>query len=229
MIRKVLNVNGVDQLLIVDENASLADVLRNQMLLTGCKVGCGIGQCGACNIVMNGKVTRSCVTKMGKVLDGAVIQTIEGLGTPENLHPLQLAWMAYGCAQCGFCSPGFIMTAKVLLEENDSPTRQEVRNWFNKNRNLCRCTGYKPLIDAVMAAAKVLRGEMRKEDLLFTPNGESIIGTSYARPSALAKVMGKWDFGADDALKMPEGTLRLALVQAEVSHAIIKYIDISVA
>ena len=118
MIRKVLNVNGVDQLLIVDENASLADVLRNQMLLTGCKVGCGIGQCGACNIVMNGKVTRSCVTKMGKVLDGAVIQTIEGLGTPENLHPLQLAWMAYGCAQCGFCSPGFIMTAKVLLEEN---------------------------------------------------------------------------------------------------------------
>lgn len=229
MIRKVLNVNGVDQLLIVDENASLADVLRNQMLLTGCKVGCGIGQCGACNIVMNGKVTRSCVTKMGKVLDGAVIQTIEGLGTPENLHPLQLAWMAYGCAQCGYCSPGFIMTAKVLLEENDSPTRQEVRNWFNKNRNLCRCTGYKPLIDAVMAAAKVLRGEMRKEDLLFTPNGESIIGTSYARPSALAKVMGKWDFGADDALKMPEGTLRLALVQAEVSHAIIKYIDISVA
>lgn len=229
MIRKILNVNGVDQLLIVDENASLADVLRNQMLLTGCKVGCGIGQCGACNIVMNGKVTRSCVSKMGKVPDGAVIQTIEGLGTPENLHPLQLAWMAYGCAQCGFCSPGFIMTAKVLLEENASPTRQEVRNWFNKNRNLCRCTGYKPLIDAVMAAAKVLRGEMRKEDLLFTPNGESIIGTSYARPSALAKVMGKWDFGADDALKMPEGTLRLALVQAEVSHALIKYIDISVA
>ena len=229
MIRKVLNINGVDQILTVDENVSLADVLRNQMLLTGCKVGCGIGQCGACNIVMNGKVTRSCVTKIGKVPEGAVIQTIEGLGTPDNLHPLQLAWMAYGCAQCGYCSPGFIMTAKVLLEENASPTRQEVRNWFNKNRNLCRCTGYKPLIDAVMAAAKVLRGEMRKEDLLFTPNGESIIGTSYARPSALAKVMGKWDFGADDALKMPEGTLRLALVQATVSHALIKYIDISVA
>ena len=229
MIRKVLNINGVDQLLVVDENVSLADVLRNQMLLTGCKVGCGIGQCGACNIVMNGKVTRSCVTKMGKVPEGAVIQTIEGLGTPDNLHPLQLAWMAYGCAQCGYCSPGFIMTAKVLLEENASPTRQEVRSWFNKNRNLCRCTGYKPLIDAVMAAAKVLRGEMRKEDLLFTPNGESIIGTSYARPSALAKVMGKWDFGADDALKMPEGTLRLALVQAEVSHALIKNIDTSVA
>lgn len=229
MVKKSLIINGIQQTLIIDENASLADVLRKQMLLTGCKIGCGIGQCGACNIILDGKVVRSCVMKMARVPEDAVIMTIEGLGTPENLHPLQLAWMTFGCAQCGFCSPGFIMTAKVLLENNQSPTREEVRDWFQKNRNLCRCTGYKPLIDAVMAAAKVMRGEIKKEDLLFKANGESILGTSYARPSAVAKVTGKWDFGADEALKMPENTLRLALVQAEVSHANIKGIDTSEA
>lgn len=225
MVKKTLIINGIQRTVIVDENTSLADVLRNQMLLSGCKIGCGIGQCGACNIVMDGKVIRSCVYKMKRVPDDAVITTIEGIGTPENLHPLQVAWMAFGCAQCGFCSPGFIMSATVLLDENSSPTREEVRAWFDKNRNLCRCTGYKPLIDAVMEAAKVMRGELKKEDLLFKPNGKSIVGTSYARPSAVAKVTGAWDFGADDALKMPGNTLRLALVQAEVSHANIKGID----
>ncbi|OYP21360.1 hypothetical protein CG709_07905 [Lachnotalea glycerini] len=198
MVKKSLIINGIQQTLIIDENASLADVLRKQMLLTGCKIGCGIGQCGACNIILDGKVVRSCVMKMARVPEDAVIMTIEGLGTPENLHPLQLAWMTFGCAQCGFCSPGFIMTAKVLLENNQSPTREEVRDWFQKNRNLCRCTGYKPLIDAVMAAAKVMRGEIKKEDLLFKANGESILGTSYARPSAVAKVTGKGDHGAHE-------------------------------
>ena len=133
--------------------------------------------------------------------------------------------MAHGCAQCGFCSPGFIMTAKVLLDNNNAPTREEVRDWFQKNRNLCRCTGYKPLVDAVMDAARVYRGEITKEDLVFKPTGDSIIGTKYVRPSAAQKVMGTWDFGADDALKMPEGTLRLALVQANVSHALLKGVD----
>ena len=85
--------------------------------------------------------------------------------------------MAYGCAQCGFCSPGFIISAKVLLDNNPSPTREEVRDWFNKQRNLCRCTGYKPLIDATMAAAAVMRGEMTKEDLVFKQTGDSIVGT----------------------------------------------------
>ena len=90
------------------------------------------------------------------------------------MHPLQVAWMAHGCAQCGFCTPGFIISAKVLLEQNPNPTREEVRDWFNKTRNLCRCTGYKPLVDAVMDAAAVLRGEMTKEDLVFKPTGDSI-------------------------------------------------------
>lgn len=225
MQKKLLHINGLPRVLIVDQEASLASVLREQLLLTGCKVGCNQGQCGTCSIIMDGKVVRSCIVKMKRVPDEAEITTIEGLAKPENLHPLQVAWMAYGCAQCGFCSPGFILSAKVLLDHNQSPTREDVREWFQKNRNACRCTGYKPLVDAVMAAAKVIRGEMHKEDLLYKPVGNKIYGTTYHRPSALRKVTGTWDYGADVALQMPPGTLRMALVQAEVSHANILSID----
>lgn len=225
MQKKVLHVNGLPRVLIVDPETSLASVLREQLLLTGCKVGCNQGQCGTCSIIMDGKVVRSCIVKMKRVPDEANITTIEGLAKPENLHPLQVAWMAYGCAQCGFCSPGFILSAKVLLDTNSAPTREDVREWFQKNRNACRCTGYKPLVDAVMAAAKVMRGEMHKEDLLYKPVGNRIYGTTYHRPSALRKVTGTWDYGADVALQMPPGTLRMALVQAEVSHANIMGID----
>lgn len=227
-LRKLL-VNGVSRTVTVSDDDSLAQILRNEMLLTGCKISCGEGHCGACNVIVDGKLTRSCVMKMSRVREEAEILTIEGLGTANNLHPLQLAWMAHGCAQCGFCSPGFILSAKALLDENPAPSREDVRNWFERNRNLCRCTGYKPLVDAVMDAARVLRGEMSKEDLLFLPTDNKILGTAYARPSAAAKVMGTWDFGADDTLKLPEYTLRLALVQAAVSHANILSIDISEA
>jgi aldehyde oxidoreductase len=230
VIRKIVKVNGIARSLIVDPAQSLADALRKQLLLTGCKVGCGQGQCGSCSVIMDGKLVRSCIVKMAKVPDNAEITTIEGLGGVDNLHPLQVAWIAHGGAQCGFCTTGFIMSAKVLLEQNSNPTREEVRDWFHKNRNACRCTGYKPLIDAVMDAAKIMRGELKKEDLLFKPGeNESIMGTTYHRPSAVAKVTGQWDFGADVALQMPTGTLRLALVQAEVSHALIKSIDTSEA
>ncbi|MFQ7549878.1 MAG: (2Fe-2S)-binding protein [Blautia marasmi] len=163
MIKKVLKINGLPRTLIVNEEDSLAKVLREQMMLTGCKVGCGQGQCGTCTVIVNGKAVRSCIMKMGRLEDDSEIETIEGIGTIDDLHPLQVAWMGHGCAQCGFCSPGFIMSAKVLLEENPSPTREEVRHWFQVHRNLCRCTGYKPLVDAVMDAAKVLRGEMKKK------------------------------------------------------------------
>ncbi len=229
MIKKVLSINGARKAIIVDPNDTLAKVLREQEHLTGCKISCGVGQCGACTVLVNGKAQRACILKMGKLEDGTEIETIEGVGCPENLHPLQLAWMGHGCAQCGFCSPGFIMSAKALLAENPSPTREEVRQWFYDHKNLCRCTGYKPLVDAVMDAAKVMRGEMKKEDLLFKPVGNKIVGTEFVRPSAMAKVMGTWDFGADDALKMPEGTARLALVQSDIPHGKIKGIDFSEA
>lgn len=230
MRRISLNVNGVDRPVVVDPKRMLSDVLREQLLLTGCKVCCGDGQCGSCTVLIDGAPVRSCKKTVGSVPEDAKIVTIEGLGSALDLHPLQIAWMAHGSAQCGVCTPGFLMSAKALLDKTLSPTREEVRNWFHRNRNLCRCTGYKPLIDAVMDAAAVLRGEMKKEDLLFKPGPDGkILGTWFHRPSALAKVTGTWDFGADVALHMPENTLRLALVQAKVSHANIKGIDTSVA
>lgn len=229
MIKRTFIVNGVARQVVVEDGETLASFLRERLLLTGCKIGCGQGHCGACNVIVDGKVTRACITKLTRLPDNAEITTIEGIGTLSDMHPLQVAWMAHGCAQCGFCSPGFIMTSKVLLDNNPNPTREEVRDWFQKNRNLCRCTGYKPLVDAVMDAARVIRGEITKEDLVFKPTGDSIVGTNYIRPSAAQKVTGTWDFGADDALKMPKDTLRLALVQAKVSHALLKGVDTSEA
>jgi aldehyde oxidoreductase len=230
MIKKTLKINGINQVVISAPEALLANVLREQLGLTGTKIGCGKAQCGACNVILNDKLIKSCATKMSKIPDSASIITIEGVGSPENLHPVQLAWIVHGGAQCGFCSPGFIVSAKALLDQNPNPTREEVRDWFQRNRNACRCTGYKQLVDAVMDAAKVMRGEMKAEALLFKiPADGEIWGTGYPRPSAVAKVTGTLDYGADLGLKIGEGTLRLALVQATVSHAVIKGIDTSAA
>ncbi len=230
MIKRTLHINGMPKTVIVEPDTMLADVLREQLKLTGTKVGCGQGQCGCCSVILDGKVVRSCITKVKRVEDGACVTTIEGIGTPDNLHALQLAWTVHGGAQCGFCSPGFIVSAKGLLDENNAPTRRQVRDWFQKHRNACRCTGYKPLVDAVMDAAKVVRGEMTLKDLAFKlPADGRIWGTAYPRPSAVAKVTGTTDYGADLGLKMPPGTLRLALVQAKVSHAKILSIDTSLA
>ena len=230
MLKKTLIVNGVQRTVVVDGELSLADLLRRQLGLTGTKVGCGIGECGSCSVIMDGKVVRACIVRMKRVRDEAEIITIEGVGTEDNLHPLQLAWMVHGGAQCGFCTPGFIVSAKALLEENDNPTREEVRDWFQKHRNVCRCTGYKPLVDGVMDAARLIRGEISKKDLWYQlKEGDTILGTPTVRPSALAKVMGTWDFGADLGLKLPENTLHIKLVQAKVSHANIISIDTSEA
>ncbi|WP_029897741.1 molybdopterin-dependent aldehyde oxidoreductase [Desulfohalovibrio reitneri] len=230
MFKRTLWINGLEKRLVVDPEETLANVLREQLHLTGTKVGCGQGQCGCCSVIMDGKVVRSCVTKMKKVADGAAVTTIEGVGQPGRLHALQLAWMVHGGAQCGFCTPGFIMAAKGLLDTTPSPSRDDVRDWFQKHRNACRCTGYKQLVDAVMDAAKVVRGEMRMEDLAFKlPEDGHVWGGTMPRPSAEAKVTGTWDFGRDLGLSMPKETLQLALVQAEVSHANIKSIDTSEA
>ena len=226
MIKKQIVVNGIARNLVVDAEETLANVLRKSLGLTGTKIGCGEGQCGACSVIIDGKVVRTCAMKMKRVEDGAQITTIEGIGTPANPHPLQLAWALHGAAQCGFCSPGFIVSAKGLLDTNPKPTRDEVRDWFQKHRNACRCTGYKPLVDAVMDAAKVLRGEKSAADLEYkVPADGSVWGTRHPRPTAMAKATGTLDFGADLALKMPVGTLHCALVQAEVSHAKILSID----
>lgn len=226
MISRSVQINGSPKTLIAPADATLAGILRDQLGLTGTKVGCGQGQCGACSVILDGKVVRSCITKLSRIEDGAQITTIEGIGTPDHLHPIQLAWMAHGGAQCGFCTPGFIVSAKALLDENPDPSRDEIRDWFQKHRNACRCTGYKQLVDAVSDAAKVLRGEMSADALVFkVPADNRIWGTKYPRPTAVAKVTGTLDYGADLGLKLPPDTLHLALVQATVSHARIRGID----
>lgn len=230
MIKKSFVLNGVAKSIVVSAEETLANVIRKTMGLTGTKVGCGQAQCGACSVIVDGKVIRSCATKMKRVADGASVTTIEGIGTPGNLHPIQMAWIAHGGAQCGFCSPGFIVSAKGLLDTNLNPTREDVRDWFHKHRNACRCTGYQPLVDATMDAARVLRGEISMDELAFKiPEDGRIWGTKYPRPSAIAKVTGTCDYGADLGLKMPAETLQLALVQAKVSHANILSIDTSAA
>ena len=229
-MKKMLMVNGVNRMVIAKSTEKLADVLRKNLGLTSVKIGCSSGQCGSCSVILDGKLIRSCVRKMSSVREGAAITTLEGIGTPQALHPIQVAWMAYGAAQCGFCTPGFIVSTYALLESNPKPTRQDVRDWFQKYRNVCRCTGYKPLVDAVMAAAEVLRGDKTVEDLEFKiPADGRIWGTKYPRPSAVAKVTGTWDFGADLGLKLPDDTLHCALVQAEVSHAKVLSIDVTEA
>jgi aldehyde oxidoreductase len=230
MLKKSLVVNGINKSLVVDPEASLADVLRKQLLLTGTKVSCNDGHCGACSVILDGKLMLACLVKMNKVADGASIVTVEGIGTPEKMHPIQVAFAVYGAAQCGFCTPGMVVSAKALLDKNPRPTREEVRAWLTQHHNACRCTGYKPIVDGIMEAAKVMRGEMKLEDLEYQlPADGRIWGGKYPRPTATAKVTGTLDYGQDLGLKMPAGTLQLALVQAKVSHANILSIDTSEA
>lgn len=230
IVKKRIQVNGAPLDAAAEESEFLVNVIRRQLGLTGTKLGCGKGQCGACNVIMNGKVIRSCITKWSAVPEFARILTVEGLGKPDSLHAIQWAFIASGAVQCGFCTPGFIMAAKALLDENPSPTREQVREWFQKTRNVCRCTGYVQIVDAVMEAAEVLRGEKAMTDFAskLAPGGK-LWGSSYPRPSAAFKVTGLWDFGDDARDKLPPGALYGALAQAAVSHGSIKSIDTSEA
>jgi len=219
-LRKMwLNINGANRMFMCNpEKDSLADVVR-RMGLTGTKVGCDVGVCGSCSVILNGKLTRACTKKISKIDEYSEVLTIEGIGTPKNLHPIQVAWMQLGAVQCGFCVPGFIVSAYALLLENKNPTREEVRDWFHKHKNVCRCTGYVQIVDAVMAAAKVLRGEATIEDISFkNPKDGEYYGKAVVRPTALAKVCGLADYGDDQELKMPAEALKVAMVQPKLAH-----------
>lgn len=230
MERRFFTINGFPREVIVDPEETLARVLRDQLGLTGTKIACGNGQCGACSVIVDGKVIRACVTKMKRVKEDANITTVEGIGTPYNMSPVQKAMVKHGATQCGFCIPGFVVSGTQLLEENNNPTREEVRSWFHKHQNLCRCTGYKPIVDAMMDAAKVIRGEAPESILEYQPPEDGRVwGTSQPRPSAAHKATGYCKYGADLGVELPKNTLRLALVQANVSHANIVSIDTSEA
>ncbi|MDR2296165.1 MAG: molybdopterin-dependent oxidoreductase [Clostridiales Family XIII bacterium] len=226
LARFTLIINGVERFVLCDpEKDSLAVALRRYGL-TGVKIGCGTGVCGACTVLLNGAPVRACTRRMKNVKEHSTVLTIEGIGAPGRLHPLQQAFITHGGTQCGFCAPGFIVSAHALLAENPAPTREAVRAWFKKHRNICRCTGYKPIVDSVMEAAAVLRGEKTMRDITYDFEGEKeIYGSKHPRPTSLAKVCGLADYGDDIKLKMPEGTAHLAVVISEVPHARILRID----
>ncbi len=144
-------VNGDKREVYVQPGDTLLDVIREELSLTGSKKGCGTGECGACTVIMNGKAVPSCLVLVASV-EGANIVTIEGLSKNGRLHPLQKAFIDHIATQCGFCTPGFILSAKAYLDENPYPTREEVEEALLGN--LCRCTGYKKIVDAVMSVVE---------------------------------------------------------------------------
>jgi carbon-monoxide dehydrogenase small subunit len=150
-----LIVNGQLQSVEVSARRMLSDLLRDDLFLTGTKRGCETGVCGACSVLMDGEVVKSCLS-LAVQAQGKEITTIEGLAQDGELHPLQQAFMEKGGLQCGYCTPGFLMTATALLNENPDPTEEEVRHWLNGN--LCRCTGYVGIVEAILAAAEKMRG-----------------------------------------------------------------------
>lgn len=155
MERLNCTINGKKISVDVDPSIRLVDFLRDQMYLTGTKVGCGKGECGACTVIFNGKSVTSCIIPVMRA-QGAVIETIEGVAKGDKLHPIQKRFIDLGAIQCGFCTPGFIMSAKALLDKNNNPTKEQVKEALSGN--VCRCTGYKKIEEAVLAAAKDMRG-----------------------------------------------------------------------
>jgi aerobic carbon-monoxide dehydrogenase small subunit len=147
-------VNGQQYETIIEPHMLLIDVLRDNLGLTGTKYGCGAGDCAACTVLLDGKPVFSCLT-LAVAAKGKSILTIEGMAGPDGLHPIQQAFVDKGAIQCGFCTPGMILTVKALLDENIEPTRADIKTFLGGN--LCRCTGYVKIVDAVEAAAAALK------------------------------------------------------------------------
>ncbi|MBI2304050.1 MAG: molybdopterin-dependent oxidoreductase [Chloroflexi bacterium] len=207
--------NGEKRKLEVEPRRSLLRVLRDDLRLTGTKEGCDGGECGSCTVLMDGKATMSCRLPIARV-EGKEIQTIENLGTPEGLHPLQEAFVELGAIQCGFCTPGMIMQAQAILQATPNPTREDVVRRLS--RNLCRCTGYVRIIDAILYAAHLMRGGERR------PKAEEgkIIGASVERVDFRDKVTGRFVFAGDQFI---DSMLHLKLLRSPHNHAIIRSID----
>lgn len=155
--------NGKETSVDVDCSSSLLNVLRDQLHITSLKSACVMGECGACTIIVDGKAMNSCLI-LAATVQGKKVETLESLGDSKNLHPIQKAFKDTGAFQCGFCTPGFVMSTKALLDKNPNPTREEVIEGLSGN--ICRCTGYVKPIDGVMKAAEDLR-EMKRVDAVM--------------------------------------------------------------
>ena len=151
MVTVSMNVNGEQRTASVPPETTLLKLLRENFNLTGAKLGCDVGDCGACTVIVDGRLVNSCLMLAGQA-DGREILTIEGLATRDQLHPIQKAFEEKGSLQCGFCGPGVIMSAKALLDQCPNPTAQEIRDGLAGN--LCRCTGYSKMIEAIQTIAR---------------------------------------------------------------------------
>ena len=147
-------INGEEAEFLCEPRQSLLEVLRETLGLTGAKEGCNNGNCGACNVILEGALVNSCLV-LAVEINGRSLTTIEGIATPQGLHPLQEKFIAHAALQCGFCTPGFIVASKALLDQNQDPSEADVRQWLAGN--LCRCTGYDRIVRAVLDAAQVIQ------------------------------------------------------------------------
>ena len=154
-IHVTTSINGEPAEFLAEAHESLLDVLRNTLNLTGSKEGCGSGDCGACSVLLDGRLVCSCLILAAEA-GGHEITTIEGVADGDKLHPIQTAFLENAALQCGFCTPGFIVATKALLDKNPDPTETEIRYWLAGN--LCRCTGYDKIVRAVVDAAAEMRG-----------------------------------------------------------------------
>jgi len=146
--------NGRTYEIAIEPQMTLLEVIRDELDLTGTKCGCGVGECGACTVLVDGRPTLSCCTLAMSVKEKN-ITTIEGLADGADLHPVQKAFVKYGAVQCGYCAPGFILMTKALLDENPDPTEEEIKEALAGN--LCRCTGYVKIVEAVLAASEMMK------------------------------------------------------------------------
>ncbi|MEW6666717.1 MAG: molybdopterin-dependent oxidoreductase [Thermodesulfobacteriota bacterium] len=213
-----LNINGRLESLEVAPQDTLLEVIRDALQLTGTKCGCEDGTCGACTVLLQGEPVRSCLLLAAEV-QGKEIVTIEGLSNGDKLHPVQEAFVKYGGSQCGYCSPGMILTAKALLDKKPSPTEAEVRQAISGN--LCRCTGYTKAVEAVMSLAGQQAPSPQKEE---APCRFSVVGKRTTRPDAVPKAKGETKFTAD--LYLP-GMLHAKVIRSPHAHARIVNIDTS--
>ena len=145
------NINGEEIEFLCEPHQSLLEVLRETLGFMGTKEGCNNGNCGSCNVILDGVLVNSCLV-LAVEIQGRSLTTIEGIASPEGLHPLQQKFIEHAALQCGFCTPGFIVASKALLDQNPNPSEQDVRTWLAGN--LCRCTGYDRIVKAVLDAAK---------------------------------------------------------------------------
>jgi carbon-monoxide dehydrogenase small subunit len=155
-IHVTTTVNGDPTEFLCEPQETLLDVLRDELQLTGSKEGCASGDCGACSVELDGRLVCSCLV-LGAEVEGREVETVESIADGEKLHPVQTQILEHGALQCGFCTPGIVVAAKALLDRNNDPTETEIRYWLAGN--LCRCTGYDKIINAVQDAAADMRGE----------------------------------------------------------------------